>query len=495
MTGSIHTREDFEGPLSNDELNDADLSVVQEMVSEAHRDLHSLDAKIAETQAILDTLVQDRVKAAKRLEKLQAWTAPHKRIPPEILARIFLYCLGGNGVQVPPRSAQAMPWILGHICSRWREIMLGEPQLWDNIGVTANGDLPDGVMQDVFSRSGTIGIKLDVNSVRHSEVILTTILNHTKRFRSIVLPITTHNSRYLAEMASFERLEALKLHYYNHLDTSQPFITNLDVSPTLRELDLVYHSSSIDVLPLHDVGIHPTSFIWTHLNRISMDGNIVVAPATMLDILKECQVLVTCNVTFMLEDMPNTLTRETLHLMVPALQYLEAKSEDVNLGVFLTSLTLPSLRVLRLHNQPTQPWPQEELLGLFGRSACRLEEFYTNHHNTPLGCVIPLLGAFPAVTKLTIHTTHPISDSMIGTIVSENLLPALEYISLWTESSEAALKLLENRWLKEPDRGICGDIIITRGTSGKDGFNRLKIAVAKYDLKKKIKITYRKRFS
>lgn len=107
---------------------------------------------------------------------------------------------------------------------------------------------------------------------------------------------------------------------------------------------------------------------------------------------------------------------------------------------------------------------------------------------------MPLLGALPTVRKLTINTS-PITTRMIGTIISEKLIPELEYISFRVDSSQAALNLLENMGFHDPRKEIGCKITITRGVNNheKDAFNALKVALSKYDPgKRRFKIEYGK---
>ncbi|KAJ7157290.1 hypothetical protein C8R46DRAFT_859860, partial [Mycena filopes] len=52
-----------------------------------------------------------------------------RRLPLEILAYIFLLTIPSVEETCPLRS----PWILGHICRRWRAIALATPALWSSI--------------------------------------------------------------------------------------------------------------------------------------------------------------------------------------------------------------------------------------------------------------------------------------------------------------------------------------------------------------------------
>ncbi|KAJ7780971.1 hypothetical protein B0H16DRAFT_1298893, partial [Mycena metata] len=54
------------------------------------------------------------------------WTT---RLPPEILAQIFLTSVG-NPEDYSDIFSWEAPWLLSHVCGRWRAIALSTPGLW-----------------------------------------------------------------------------------------------------------------------------------------------------------------------------------------------------------------------------------------------------------------------------------------------------------------------------------------------------------------------------
>ena len=71
----------------------------------------------------------------------KALLSPVRYLPSEVLREIFLhYCDHGLFRVNPPISM--LPWCLGHISHRWREIALSLPALWDNIPIINFGIEP-----------------------------------------------------------------------------------------------------------------------------------------------------------------------------------------------------------------------------------------------------------------------------------------------------------------------------------------------------------------
>ncbi|KAK7001470.1 hypothetical protein R3P38DRAFT_3284316 [Favolaschia claudopus] len=88
--------------------------------------------------ARLDALIRDL--GAKR-ERIKHYVDAHKalishprRLPPELLQRIFVECLPTTHNAV--MSVAAAPLLLCHICSRWRAIAFATPKMWDSLHVS-----------------------------------------------------------------------------------------------------------------------------------------------------------------------------------------------------------------------------------------------------------------------------------------------------------------------------------------------------------------------
>ena len=97
-----------------------------------------LDAEISRVQEHSSALQKKHARCEAHTEKLRIVVAPYKYLPPELLAKAFLYCLhhdplDGRLGTLPPSHPLSAPWVLGHVYSRWRQIALGEHRLWNTI--------------------------------------------------------------------------------------------------------------------------------------------------------------------------------------------------------------------------------------------------------------------------------------------------------------------------------------------------------------------------
>ncbi|KAF7364558.1 F-box domain-containing protein [Mycena venus] len=69
----------------------------------------------------------------RKISSLSIGLAPHKKLPPELLAEIFIFC-GTPTVALPPKDETVLT--LTQICRTWRELALHVPELWASISVS-----------------------------------------------------------------------------------------------------------------------------------------------------------------------------------------------------------------------------------------------------------------------------------------------------------------------------------------------------------------------
>jgi hypothetical protein len=109
---------------------------IRNQLSEAEMDLTYLNERIMATPAMLDKLVGQHRELTAKITECRISLAPHKKLPPEILGRIFQYCIADKTV-IPPLLHENLGDLLHlcHICSLWRRVALGTPTLWSRISV------------------------------------------------------------------------------------------------------------------------------------------------------------------------------------------------------------------------------------------------------------------------------------------------------------------------------------------------------------------------
>ncbi|KAJ7607857.1 hypothetical protein FB45DRAFT_763676, partial [Roridomyces roridus] len=120
---------------SNNPPQASELPLVQSATAEPSGWLVSVNEEISQLQERLVQLRKDRIALARRQRRHEAILSSIRRVPPEILGEIFswtLPCTLREALEPedcdfdPTRS----PWVLTHICSRWRAVAISIPSLW-----------------------------------------------------------------------------------------------------------------------------------------------------------------------------------------------------------------------------------------------------------------------------------------------------------------------------------------------------------------------------
>ncbi|PBK65144.1 hypothetical protein ARMSODRAFT_444829 [Armillaria solidipes] len=128
--------------------------------------LAELETRIADAQAKLDVLLQERDSLVWNLQRCTHVLNPVRRLPSDVLCEIFAHSMTGpeNSYSfvggTKPRSARiSVPcqWKIGRVCMNWRHTALTYPRMWSMIDFTfwpytdsrgkprADGQLPLGV--------------------------------------------------------------------------------------------------------------------------------------------------------------------------------------------------------------------------------------------------------------------------------------------------------------------------------------------------------------
>jgi hypothetical protein len=118
--GLIHTNAVKETVICNHRPTNAILTPgetqgVDACLRDAETRLCGLELEIAEVQKLMDVIQEEHVGLSKKVSGFKASLASHKRLPPEIMAQIFLLCTPET-TRMPPLATD-FPLLLGHVCS------------------------------------------------------------------------------------------------------------------------------------------------------------------------------------------------------------------------------------------------------------------------------------------------------------------------------------------------------------------------------------------
>ncbi|KAJ7682515.1 hypothetical protein DFH06DRAFT_1161390 [Mycena polygramma] len=106
-----------------------------------------------------------------------------KRIPPEILAEIFMSTVVAEHMWIHPRHA---PWVLGHICKRWRAIALSSPKNWCCLRSLFASGRPVPLISAHIQRSGRLPLTVGLNAL-HRPPLFALLLGQSHRFEDVTI--------------------------------------------------------------------------------------------------------------------------------------------------------------------------------------------------------------------------------------------------------------------------------------------------------------------
>ncbi|KAJ6449468.1 hypothetical protein C8R45DRAFT_790336, partial [Mycena sanguinolenta] len=115
---------------SNEPPLDHEASAIQSLVEKPSVRLASLDSEILRLKDRLRRLEEEREALSQCHSQHTAILSPLRRMPYEILCEIFSCIRPTSRVVLGIGNC---PWVLTHVCRRWRVVALSKPSLWSLI--------------------------------------------------------------------------------------------------------------------------------------------------------------------------------------------------------------------------------------------------------------------------------------------------------------------------------------------------------------------------
>ncbi|KAJ7349163.1 hypothetical protein DFH08DRAFT_864588 [Mycena albidolilacea] len=437
------------------------------------------DAEIARRERDINRPRCEVVELRRRAEQHKAILAPIRRVPPEILAEIFLqladierfwgrshnYYNDGEIFEkeyLTRPSLRTAPLIFGQISRKWRAVALSIPSLWNRISLKCT----DKKMENNISlcnmwlkRSGALPLFFqfhrliyfpsDVVSpklVDDYRVLLRTILPHAKRWRSVDLenfPASSYKVLHDLLPNSVLVLEALSVRYDSR---EQPALVStpwagLHIAPKLRLLDF----SSIRGAEIIVGGERPT-FPWSQLTHIDVGD---CSAYDCLRILGQALTAVACK--FAVKH-PSPLQHPPVShsgLRTFKLKY------DGDVFLLWSCLTCPLLSTLAIEKQVfSSNISLRGLPSFIARSGATIENFTLDSSSFDDTQFMASLTEMPRLRRLCVlehGTGTQFTDAVWGSLTSNSpspLVPDLESLRLEGAtgfSHKSVVRMLESR--------------------------------------------------
>ncbi|KAF9461457.1 hypothetical protein BDZ94DRAFT_1310604 [Collybia nuda] len=391
---------------------------IRKLLDEAILEMDILNQEISGASTEQKGLERRRRGDIKRVSILRSAISDVKKLPSEILEKVFYLLHGSGAVLLPPsKSRHFSPWSLGHICSRWRSILWASPLIWGQITIQVYNGLGINLHSNYHTRDvvkhvllkTTMTISLIFGELE-TQAIFDIILVNSRRFRSLTLH-SLHTDMFAVLLRqpsdAWESLEFLDIQLKTTGDINLNNTTSsFQTAPNLRSV--AFLSSSTEYVP--------QLLLLPFAQLVDLSISFVELPvAAVYATLEQClhltlaRMSARCDNTF---DAHRTMTLHHLQKFNLTTTYEDFFDWDRFLQPFIT----PSLSSLILNSQRV---PIPGVASLLLRSACSLINFavetwspYERNED-----IESLLGLLPNIKRLVVSWVVPSSYH------SENLCP------------------------------------------------------------------------
>ncbi|KAG2364857.1 hypothetical protein BDR07DRAFT_1400478 [Suillus spraguei] len=186
--------------------------------------------------------------------------SPISSIPPEILGAIFVHHVQETQLLHPPDSLAVLSWLnIGHVCSHWREVALGTPELWATPFLSSLQ-----ATEEMLIRSKMAPLNLR-SGLRYRMDSVQKVLMHMERLQEISLPFLNGGVTYRCIMEFLNKLSSCSAPKLRSLSLKEEFAQTLRIAipssflaPNLRSLrikhcDLSWTSSVLTGLTVLNI--------------------------------------------------------------------------------------------------------------------------------------------------------------------------------------------------------------------------------------------------
>ncbi|KAG2350109.1 hypothetical protein BDR05DRAFT_1055628 [Suillus weaverae] len=306
-------------------------------------------------------LVEEKVKIVQSNNSHGGFSSAFWRLPTEILAQIFLYCIPEDGNWMP--APYLAPMLLTTVCRRWREVAVDMPGLWRRLQLeVGHGDWQqrafcyDSYLQR--SRGRQLSLTLECHNNDWTE-LRSLLQPYVDQISSLSLGFFAGAGALV--MSDFHALEELVI----YTDGSDPVLA---VARSIAQLPLNLRSLKFMDLWLNDTmlsGFNPLA--WAGLTNLEI---VVDGLDSFPRLLRLCPNLSSLTMIgiFTTIETSETLVHSNLQSMrISGDLHLDSIR---NLGLF-DAITFPNLHAIEVRN--IGQWPHEEFKAFLTRSQCPLE--------------------------------------------------------------------------------------------------------------------------
>jgi F-box-like len=414
----------------------AERQEIAEYVTTVNEELSELNTKITEMRTALMQVTRTRDRLQTAVNQHQALISPLRRLPPELLQVIFVWCLPSHRNAV--MHASEAPVLLGRVCSEWRQISLSTPEVWSSLHIVppninfsnltfskARFKRKRELIEMWLGRSGACPLNISFvwfasdseDAIKLCASLLEALIPMCGKWQMLDFQVPLKMLKPFTGLTvkDVPLLEGLSL-----MDNRTPL--GIDVVDKWPE-SLMFAESAVNLksftLTFFSGGLRLPSIPWHQLTTLYLESNISFFfqdSREMLSTFAQCAHLQNCTLKFPLSHTASVPAFETLNLPItlPRLQVLCLDGDQHLQNTFHMSNTLinlcaPKLRKLEIFGRSGRPEgnvapePLVAIRMLLERSKCPLEILTVEAMSLLPEEFISCLKLVPTLVELVVH--------------------------------------------------------------------------------------------
>ena len=424
------------------------------MIPTLQRDIDLIDTEMFTTPSItrFGSLTYERIGKISLLTKISSVLSPIKALPFEMLSEIFSHCVSGPVDLSLWESNVLESWSISQVCSRWRDVALQTPSLWNNIAVMFRGSR---------RRNWDCLIHLTeiyLSRTRHSLISLRIVASPSRGPLAAISRhgLTTLIQPYLGQLRhlslqpaeAFKDLLWLPCGRVNALETvSLSFergIYGLPLTMSESPLTLFDAASSLRMAHLSTLSADLCICLpWAQITHLDFTGSSFT-PQKYHTMIRQCTNLISCTCGMVRQ-------REAPYAIPPTvLKNLEvaifAGDNNTAYAHFLRPFILPSIRQLEVSFVYDAGQPGDDEVLLIKRSSCVLKRLVIKDFGPDRA--FELLAELPSLTELRLSTGslgNIVFRELLRSIACGDLVPNLHRFECDLSAASFILHILDAR--------------------------------------------------
>lgn len=221
-------------------------------VKQAQAEARRMDKELARLRASIVVLSNQRMELQKYVRHAQSLLSPIRRLPPDIMSRILVYCCPSNDFA---RNINIPGTLVGSVCKHWRDLTLAMPEIWSTVWVDLDNITEWGtsILEIILQRSDESPLKLTVWSCMdlpdHSPAFQL-LVEHCRRWYNVA----TNTSDSLWDWDIASQLQG-NLPRLEHLSTNNASANMFEIAPCLRSIHIIDYCPEFYQLPQNQLSM------------------------------------------------------------------------------------------------------------------------------------------------------------------------------------------------------------------------------------------------